>query len=224
MCVVVPPTWQQDIEQRVQAYQAELAPYRTSESRKEDETTIMTDKERFLKNLTVVIDTRERENEHIRNALDAWGIPYETRKLDVGDYAYIYNGKDFTALFAVERKANINELWQNITGDRQRFEKEISSMHSMWGGATLILEECESRYALKNYSLDDTTMERQGRKVRAIGSMIDSTLQAWAMPNRYNLHVEYARHKGDTAGLLLGCFFYHYQNYHNMVKPLKKEL
>ena len=196
---------------------------RTNESRKEDETT-MTDKERFLSNLTVVIDTREQKNEHIKNALDRLKVSYESRKLDVGDYSYCYMGQDFTKLYAVERKNSVNELWGNIGGQRQRFEKEIGTMHSLWGGATLILENCESRYALRSYALDDETMQRQGRKVHNIGSMCDSTLQAWGLPNRFNLHVEFARTQADTAGLLLGCFFYHYQNYHNMVKPLKKEL
>ncbi|PGV97520.1 nuclease, partial [Bacillus cereus] len=41
---------------------------------------------KILKTLTIVIDTRENANNHIRDYLHQKGIPIKNQKLDTGDY------------------------------------------------------------------------------------------------------------------------------------------
>lgn len=182
----------------------------------------MMEKERFLKDVTIICDTREQENTHILNDLNDWGVKHISKKISFGDYSFICNDIDFSLLCAVERKNGVNELWQNITRDRQRFEKEISGMYSLTGTATLIVENCPSRDFLKNFTIPDRLMQYQGRKIADIGRYIDSTLMSWSSPNRYNLHVHYTKGRDGTAALLLSIFYYYFYNYQELVKPLRK--
>lgn len=182
----------------------------------------MTEKQQFMKNVTIICDTREQENTHILNDLNSWGVKHISRKIPLGDYSFTCNNTDFSLLCAVERKNGVNELWQNITRDRQRFEKEISGMYSLTGTATLIVENCPSRDFLKNFTIPDRLMQYQGRKVADIGRYIDSTLMSWSSPNRYNLHVHYIKGRDTTAEFLLAYFYYYYTNYCDLTKPLRK--
>ena len=182
----------------------------------------MTDKEKFMHDVIIFCDTREQKNAHILNRFDTWGIRHEPKKLDFGDYSFSVGEKDFRMNYAVERKANISELWGNVTKDRERFEKEIAVMHSITNSAHLILENCQSRDFLKSYKVDDATMKYQNRKVQNIGQTIDSTLQAWGSSNRYGLTVHYIENPEETAGILLTLFYYQYHNYKELIKPLKK--
>lgn len=181
----------------------------------------MSDKEKFCKEVTIICDTREQENAHILNDLNGWGVKHISRKIPLGDYSFICNDVDFSLSCAVERKSGINEIWQNITKDRQRFEKEISSMHSLTGTATLILECCPSRDFLKNFTVPDRVMQYQGRKIADVGRYIDSTLMSWSSPNRYNLSVHYMRGRDGTAEFLLAYFYFFYHNYQELLAPLR---
>ena len=182
----------------------------------------MTDKEKFMHDVIIYCDTREQKNAHILEKLDTWGIRHESKKLDFGDYSFSVGAADFRMNYAVERKANISELWGNVTKDRERFEKEISVMHSITNAAHLIIENCPSRDFLKAYKVDNATMKQQHRKIQDIGQTIDSTLQSWGSPNRYGLTVHYIQNNSDTAGLLLSLFYYQYRNYKELIQPIRK--
>lgn len=45
----------------------------------------------------------------------------------------------------VERKSGINELWGNISRERERFEKEINAMSNITHSPNLIIECCPDR-------------------------------------------------------------------------------
>ena len=71
-----------------------------------------------LKTIVILVDTREKKWEHIRAALDSLGCPYESKKLDFGDYSYKYVRPDGTETdcsgsVAIERKANLDEICGN---------------------------------------------------------------------------------------------------------------
>ena len=83
------------------------------------------DKKTFLRGVTVICDTREQKNEHIMKSLSEMGIMTETRKLDYGDYSFSREGRDFSMSCVVERKANVDEIYNNVIGDRGRIEKEM---------------------------------------------------------------------------------------------------
>jgi ERCC4-type nuclease len=85
----------------------------------------------LLKTVTVVIDTREQQNDHIIHYFVSKSIPYESRKLDTGDYSVKLPKNDKFGILrdiyfpvAIERKNSIDELVQTIK-ERSRFENEL---------------------------------------------------------------------------------------------------
>lgn len=99
----------------------------------------------------IICDTREKKNEHILNTFDKHKIPYTEEKLPVGDYA-IQNSDGVTPLVVIERKANIDELLQNLVdrkshdGHNNRFIREIITAEAL-GYKLIILVENASYYS-----------------------------------------------------------------------------
>lgn len=60
----------------------------------------------------IIVDTREKKNDHILEVFDKNNIKYEKRALKVGDYAIEHKGQLLDIV--IERKANIDELLQNL--------------------------------------------------------------------------------------------------------------
>lgn len=178
----------------------------------------MTDKEKFLKNVTIICDTREQQNTHITGAFDKLKVNYISAKLPYGDYSFKVGEYDFSLLYAVERKGCVDELWGNCTKNRGRFEREIKRMSAITGDATLIIENCKSREYLRAYQIPDWQMKAENRKVKAIGRAIDDTLQAWGSPCRYGLQVHFVEQQKDTANLLLSLFYHYFQNFKELMK------
>lgn len=93
----------------------------------------------LLKNLVVIVDTREQVNNHILEYLDKKKKKYSVQKLDQGDYScYIESNEETKKLgvtrdwyfnndIAVERKNSVDELVQSIK-DRDRFENEFARL------------------------------------------------------------------------------------------------
>lgn len=70
----------------------------------------------------IIVDSREKKWEHIKEYLDRNNIPYEVKKLDVGDY---YNTDN--PVVVVDRKANLQEVCTNLQKGKEnstRFYKE----------------------------------------------------------------------------------------------------
>lgn len=171
------------------------------------------EKKNFMKKITVLIDTREQKNDHIIKALDAYGVMHESRKLDYGDYSFIADGRDFSRSCVIERKANVNEVYGNISADRERIEKELDTISRNARQCIFLLENCESWEALKAYSLPKDEVEQTGRKVQNIGATCYGTLQAWRCGNRYNFTVEFLPDVHYSAARMLELFFWYYHNY-----------
>ena len=221
MYTPLPATWQQDIEQRVQAYQTGLAPYRTRTNQRREDETMNTTKQQFTEEVTILIDSREKKNQHIVNWLDYWKIRHETACLKYADYSYKVDGCNYSDKFAIERKANVNELFGNVTHDRTRFETEISGLYTSQGGAVILLENCPSLYVLKHWYIDDETAIRQGRKVQNIGETVFCTLTAWRF--RYNVDCVCVDNPAHTAEMLLSLMYYHYRQQMQQAKQKPTE-
>ena len=56
--------------------------------------------------ITLLIDTREKEYHHIEKYFIRKGIPVQFQKLDFGDYSFIYKTECFADKFSIERKNN----------------------------------------------------------------------------------------------------------------------
>lgn len=85
----------------------------------------------LLKQMVVLVDSREKQNGHIIDYFKRQGIPYEVAKLDFGDYSCKIPasavGRDiyFHQDIVVERKSSLEELSGNLAQARERFEKEF---------------------------------------------------------------------------------------------------
>jgi hypothetical protein len=183
--------------------------------------TLSAEKKDFLKKVTILIDSREQVNEHITAAFSQLGIMFETRKLDYGDYSFTAEGKDFSHSCVIERKAKIDELYGNVTNDRERIEKELDTISRNAVQCTLILENCKDWDYLKEFQISEAGAETQGRKVRNIGATVYSALQAWRCGNRYRFDVEFVMERKNTALKMLELFYYFWHNYKQQTAPRK---
>lgn len=86
---------------------------------------------RMTKSMVVLVDSREKKNSHILSYFEKQGISYQIGTLEYGDYSFMIPasaaGEDiyFHRDCVVERKASLEELSGNLTGERERFEKEF---------------------------------------------------------------------------------------------------
>lgn len=96
-----------------------------------------TELKNVLKNLTILIDTREQANEHIIEFLEKKKIPFKIKKLDFGDYSCMlpansYEGQQREIYFdrdiVIERKNGIDELCGNLKDDT-RILKELAHLN-----------------------------------------------------------------------------------------------
>ena len=85
--------------------------------------------------MVVLIDTREKKNDHITEYFDKHKIAYERRALSCGDYSFYIKANQELAIprdlyfdnqIYVERKASLDELAINFTKERKRFEEEFA--------------------------------------------------------------------------------------------------
>jgi ERCC4-type nuclease len=74
---------------------------------------------------TVLVDTREKVNQHILTKLNQLNIPYRLKKLNYGDYSFEWNGTSYEDKIVIERKASFDELIRNFTKGRERFKREF---------------------------------------------------------------------------------------------------
>jgi len=116
------------------------------------------DIETLLKQIIIVIDSREKENKHITDFFKARGINWTQEKLDFGDYGYRLEGVDlvyprwvFSDLY-IERKASLVELSNNLSQDRDRFELELDEICKRGGKLNLLIEDSN---AMKNIFNND---------------------------------------------------------------------
>lgn len=65
-------------------------------------------------------DSREKKNEHIKAYFERHGIPFKVQKLDEGDYQI-----DGNPNITVDRKQNMQEMYNCVVNDKSRFMKEV---------------------------------------------------------------------------------------------------
>lgn len=88
----------------------------------------------ILKTLTIVIDSREKANDHIRSYLHSKGVPFKIKKLDVGDYSCCVPANEVLGIKRdiylnsfIERKDGIGEITGNLQkATQQAFINELT--------------------------------------------------------------------------------------------------
>ena len=97
-----------------------------------------------LRNIVVLVDTREQNTAAFRARLKMMDYPHERQKLDFGDYSakcLTANGWiDFSNCFAIERKMNLDELCHCYCQDRKRFEREFERARAAKAKLYLLIE------------------------------------------------------------------------------------
>lgn len=115
------------------------------------------DIKQMIKQLTILIDSREKQNGHITDYLTKNHIPYETTTLSYGDYSCkipVSTGESihFHDSIVIERKNSLEELSGNLTRDRERFEKEFLKAGNDGAKIYLMVEDEGGYSSIINHS------------------------------------------------------------------------
>jgi ERCC4-type nuclease len=139
----------------------------------------------LLKSLVILVDTREQANQHILDYFTKKKIPYLSKKLDYGDYSAfipanaelgILRDMYFTDTVCIERKNSLDELSNNLTADRARFESELIRANG-----------CKILLMIENSSYDDIVNHRYKSQYEPKSYI--ATLHTFSA--RYNLNVNF---------------------------------
>lgn len=147
----------------------------------------------IIKSMTVLVDTREKANEHIINHFESKGVAYKSKALESGDYSVLIPplpelgimlpqtlNKPIDGGLFIERKNSLEELAGNLGKYRDRFEAELQRM-----------KNAEKHLIIEGGSWSDIITHRY-----------DSSLGEKAYCNslltftsRYNLHIHFTTPK-----------------------------
>ncbi|MGL4571724.1 MAG: ERCC4 domain-containing protein [Clostridium sp.] len=91
--------------------------------------------DKILDTITIIVDSREKSNDHILSVFNQYKIPYKVEGLKFGDYsAFIPKNEKlgitedyyFTDIISIERKNSLNEIGGNLSTNRARFKRELT--------------------------------------------------------------------------------------------------
>lgn len=94
----------------------------------------------LLDGVVVLVDTRDKKNEHIISYFEKHKINYQTKALSTGDYSYMIRanpelGISFDIYFSdeliIERKNSLSELAGNFVEKDGRFLREVGRMSNI---------------------------------------------------------------------------------------------
>jgi ERCC4-type nuclease len=147
-----------------------------------------------LQGLTIVVDRREKVNQHITSYFVKNKIPYTERSISVGDYSAMLDDMTLEHDVVVERKASIDELCGNMTADRDRFEREFLRAKANKTKVFLLIENCSwSSIFLHDY-----------RSKLSPKSLI-ATLLSWQV--RFNITIIFCKPE-ETGQIIYGILYY----------------
>jgi len=157
----------------------------------------------LLQSLTLLVDTREQKNKHIKFYLDKKKINYKSKKLDFGDYSFMLPANEqlgimrdiyFNDQLAVERKASLTELSNNFTHDRTQFENEL--IRSGSSKMILMIENAQGYKDIIQHNY------RTGYKPKSFIGTLHS------FKHRYNLEINFIQ--PEFAGNYIYYSFYYW--------------
>ena len=159
-----------------------------------------TDKEvrEKLKNMCMVVDTREQVNQHITDYFDQYKIAYESKGLGTGDYSFKTGDMYCHDEIVIERTASLDEIAGNFTVDRKRFENEFLRAKAQGIKVFLLIE---------NAAWNDIESHNYISKLNP-KSLLGSLL-SWQA--RYNITINFCRPE-ETGKLIYGICYYWLKN------------
>ena len=161
----------------------------------------------LAKNMVIVYDTREKEgkNSHILEYLTGKGVPCIRQKMDYGDYTCIIPKNEKMGLMqdiycgdivTIERKANLEELSNNLCHERERIERELQRHR---GNMYMLIE---------GHSYEDLVKHNYGTKMTPqafIGSL-------YSFATRYGVEINYIKDKRYTGHYIAYILYYNVVN------------
>ena len=101
--------------------------------------------EAALRNIIILVDTRELPTKIFDRRMETVGYPYERFKLDCGDYSIkcTVDGREFSLAdqCVIERKFSLDELCMCFGHERKRFEREFERARSNGCRIYLLVED-----------------------------------------------------------------------------------
>ncbi len=189
-------------------------------------------KRKWLENVTIIVDSREKSNEHITNELDRLGVKWCIKKLDFGDYSFNVYGEDFLNKCVIERKSGVLELygntierkadpktgrWMNVGG---RLEAEIERAKKHKAQLSILIEGVESMREVKNTALSKEQIKKfKNIKTSDIGKRVYSWLRKREQNNSGGFRIIFANPKETAAARIMEEFYYFTTNhFYNLKK------
>lgn len=151
----------------------------------------------LLKYMFIIVDSREDEDKPIIQYFKKKKIPFKRKKLDFGDYSFgisknpifeelgIKTDVSFENQIAIECKMSLDEISNNLTKERERFNNEFMRAK---------FKNCEMHLLIENATLDDIynrSYNSQFNEKSFINSLISFQL-------RYDLKIHFIR--SDLSG------------------------
>lgn len=171
------------------------------------------DKKTFIKSVTVLCDTAEQKNEHIKSVFDSMGVKYRDANLILGDYSFEAQGKDFSLSCVIERKNGVDEIYQNLTHDRDRIEREFAAAKTNINDFSLLLENVGSIEEVENFCVPPWQMSAQNRQVAEIGITVAASIHSWSCANKYGFNLMFCKNPEESAIKILNKFYYYWRNF-----------
>lgn len=153
---------------------------------------------RALKNLMLIVDTREQDTDRLRRRIRQTGLSFVRQKLDFGDYSAkttLDNGTEFdiSSSVSIERKMNLDELCACYCKGRKRFTREFERAKSAGAKVYLLIE---------NANLEKVYNGSYRSKMSP--QALTASLFAWLA--RYNCQIIFC--KEETSGKIIREILY----------------
>lgn len=153
---------------------------------------------RALKNLTLIVDTREQDTDRLRRRIRQTGLSFVRQKLDFGDYSAkttLDNGTEFdiSGSVSIERKMNLDELCACYCKGRKRFTREFERAKSAGAKVYLLIENANWEKAYNG-----------SYRSKMSPQALTASLFAWLA--RYNCQLIFC--KAETSGKIIREILY----------------
>lgn len=97
----------------------------------------------------IIVDSREKKWEHIRNYFERNNIEYYVKKLDVADYM-----KEDQEHLVIDRKQNLDECCSNLcTNDSSRFWREVRLAKKLHVKMIVLVEHGKNVNSIKDVAM-----------------------------------------------------------------------
>lgn len=184
-----------------------------------------TELKNVLKNLTILIDTREQANEHVIEFLEKKKIPYKVKKLDFGDYSCMlpansYEGQQREIYFdrdiVIERKNGIDEVAGNLKDDT-RILKELAHLNKYDIKYYVFVENNDINTSFKGLNKTEREIVKEcfemleSKKIKLSPAGFDDDIRSGNYRSEYQPKSLYARLKTIEA------------RYNTIIRPIDKQ-